>query len=211
MIKTEVIINEINKSNCYIIQDQQNKRCVVIDPGSRDISKVNGFINSEKLDLDYIILTHSHFDHISGVGPLIEKNKALLVSSALCSEKIVDPIKNLSYFSDYGIIVAPKADLLVEDLPEGKIDWNDNSIYCFLSPGHSQCSICIHIGDNLFSGDTILKGIRTKITQPDGDRNELELTVKYIYDFIPWNTKVYPGHGEHFILESQDLSVSLNK
>jgi len=211
MIKTDLIINDIYNSNCYVIQDQKNNKCIVIDPGSRDISNIITLFDSEKLDLDYLILTHSHFDHISGVAPLIEQKKAIIISSALCSEKIVDPVRNLSYFTDLGIIVSPKADMFIEDLPDGKINWNNNEIIFFSSPGHSRCSICIQIENKLFTGDTILRGIKTKITQPDGNRKELELTLKHIYETLPGNTIVYPGHGESFILNSQEISISLNK
>lgn len=211
MIKTDLFVNEINNSNCYIVQDQKNGKCIVIDPGSRDINHILEFLETEKLDLDYVILTHSHFDHISGVDPLVSKRKASIISSGLCSEKIVDPVKNLSYFADFGIIVSPKADLFIEDLTDGRIEWNDKIIYCFCSPGHSRCSICIQIEDKLFTGDTIIKGIKTKITYPDGNREELKKTIMHIYETMPGNTLIYPGHGESFILESQDLSVSLNK
>ncbi len=145
MIKVNRLINDINNSNCYIVQDQLSRKSFVVDPGSRNIGNILEFIGKAKIDLDYIILTHSHFDHISGVGPLVKSLNAKIVSSRLCSEKIQDPIKNLSYFADLGPIVAPQADICIEDIEDHFIRWNDNLISFYHSPGHSRCSICVHL------------------------------------------------------------------
>jgi hydroxyacylglutathione hydrolase len=211
MIELNFFINDINKSNCYVLQDQKNKSCIIIDPGSLDTSQITGFLKKNKLVADYIFLTHSHFDHIAGVSRILKVIPAKIVSSGLCSDKIVDPVKNLSYFADFGLISSPKADIIVEDLNGGRIKWNDKFIYCFLSPGHSRCSICIQIENRLFTGDTIIKGLKTKITHPDGNREELKETLNFIYKTIPGGTQIFPGHGESFILETQDLSVSMYK
>lgn len=211
MIKIDLLINDINNSNCYIVQDQVRGRCIVIDPGSRNADNILEFINKEKLELDYIILTHSHFDHIAGAGSLVEKLKAKIISSALCSDKISDSVRNLSYFADYGIIVAPQADICIEELENNLLEWNDISISFFHSPGHTKCSILVRMGKNLFTGDTLLKGIKSKVTQPDGNREELKKTLRNIYETMPGDILILPGHGESFILETQDLTVSLKK
>ncbi len=209
MIKVDLFINDINNSNCYVVHDQNMGSCIIVDPGSRNIKNILESLKKKKLRIDYIMLTHSHFDHIAGVNNLVGIMPAKIISSKLCSEKIVDPLKNLSYFADFGIISAPKADLFIEDLENGRMEWNDNKIFCFHSPGHTRCSICIHVDNMLFTGDTILKGLKTKITYPDGNREELRTTLRYIYDNIPGDISVFPGHGESFILESQDISISL--
>jgi hydroxyacylglutathione hydrolase len=136
---------------------------------------------------------------------------AKIVSSRLCSEKIVDPVKNLSFFADFGIISSPRADILIEDLTDSTIQWNGKLIYFFHSPGHTRCSICIQIENMLFTGDTIIKGLGTKITYPDGNKGELKETLENIYENMSGELLIYPGHGESFILKTQDLSVSLNK
>jgi glyoxylase-like metal-dependent hydrolase (beta-lactamase superfamily II) len=211
MIKTKQIINDIHKSNCYIVQNQINGKCLVIDPGGRNVDNILQYITQEHLEIEYIILTHSHYDHITGVDSLARDSKAIIISSGLCSEKIQDPVKNLSYFSDFGILKAPKSDIFIEDLPNHSLLWNNNLISFYLSPGHTLCSICIGIGNLLFTGDTILKGIKSIVTPPDGNKQDLKKTLINIYDTVPGETLIMPGHGDSFILKTQDLSVSLKK
>jgi glyoxylase-like metal-dependent hydrolase (beta-lactamase superfamily II) len=211
MIKIDSFINDINNSNCYVIQDQECRKCIAIDPGGRNITSILEFLDHNNLNLDYIILTHSHFDHIAGVGALVSNKKSIIIASELCSSKIVDPIKNLSFFSEIDPIISPKADIFIENMVSGELNWNNNTIKCFLTPGHSLCSICIQIENYLFAGDTLIKGSGTKITQPDGNRQELKHTLMKIYDCMPEDMTVFPGHGESFILGIQDISISLNK
>lgn len=203
-MKIGSIINEINNSNCYIVGNEKTGKCLIIDPASRGQNSIHSFLKKEKFVSDYIILTHSHFDHIAGVEYLISNGKPKIIASSLCSEKIVDPIRNLSFFSDLGPIASPKADILIENLANGEIDWDGIKINFFNTPGHSRCSICIKIENNLFVGDTIIKNSPTKITHPDGNRDELNQSIKFIYETIPNTTLVLPGHGKSFILNTHD-------
>jgi hydroxyacylglutathione hydrolase len=211
MIKVDILINDINNSNCYLVQDQEKGKCIVIDPGSRNADNVLKIIQKERFFLEYIILTHSHFDHIAGTSFLSSKLHPEIISSRLCSDKIQDPIRNLSYFTDFGIIVAPQADICIEDMDNNLLQWNDIPVKFYHSPGHTKCSILVQIEKKLFTGDTLLKGIKSKVTQPDGNREELKKTLRNIYETIPGDTLIFPGHGESFMLETQDLKFSLNK
>lgn len=211
MIKLTLFQNDINNSNCYVIQDQEETTSILIDPGSQNSSKIIQFIKNENLKLEYIILTHGHFDHIAGVSCIVNELGSKIISSELCSEKIVDPIKNLSYFTDFGAIQSPKADIFVENLSEGKMEWHSNTINFFKTPGHSRCSICIQIGKNLFVGDTLIKGLKTMVVLPDGNREELRKSILHIYETMPGDLTIFPGHGESFVLETQESSVALKK
>jgi hydroxyacylglutathione hydrolase len=201
MIIVNTFLNEINQSNCYVVYNHMYKSCLVIDPGSRNSKVVIDFIEENKLSIDYIILTHSHFDHIAGVDSLLNYKKAILISSTLCSEKIVDPVRNLSYFSDFGIIQSTKADLLIEEIPEGRLSWNDITMNFISTPGHSGCSITVRIGDNLFTGDMMIKGKKTRVTYPDGNMEQVKNSLDLIKNTILSSTNIYPGHGESYMLD----------
>lgn len=206
MINIVTLVNEINYSNCYFITDNEAGKCITIDPGRKNVEYILDEVLKNNLSLDYILLTHSHFDHISGVKDLAEKSKAVIVSSRICSQKIIDPVKNLSYFTIHGNINCPPAGILSEELDNGMLDWNNNTINIFNTPGHSDCSICINIGDFLFTGDTLIRNIRTRVTIPGGKRQDVEKSLKMIFNQFPSDTLVYPGHGESFFLGSQKLN-----
>jgi len=61
------------EANCYIVYDKANG--IVIDAGG-DEDKILEFLNKQKIDVKYILLTHGHYDHISGISGLAEKLNA---------------------------------------------------------------------------------------------------------------------------------------
>ena len=59
-----------DKTNCYVIFDEESKEIMVIDPAG-DVDKLEDLIkNVFKGNLKYIYLTHCHGDHICGVTEL---------------------------------------------------------------------------------------------------------------------------------------------
>lgn len=67
-------INEPVTSNCYVLFDKKKgSDCIVVDPGSKDISPLLSFVEGNHLTAKYIILTHEHFDHCTGADAIVEK------------------------------------------------------------------------------------------------------------------------------------------
>lgn len=62
----------VGETNCYIIQDEETKETMVIDPGG-EVNKIIEMLNTLNAKVKYILLTHCHGDHISGVQELREK------------------------------------------------------------------------------------------------------------------------------------------
>lgn len=70
--RLQVDVGEITGTNCYIIQDEETKETMVIDPGG-EVGKIVKMLDTMSAKVKYIILTHCHGDHISGVTELKEK------------------------------------------------------------------------------------------------------------------------------------------
>ena len=100
MLKIERFVNELMTSNCYVVHDEDTKRCLVIDPGSEKSLREIEFIEKNNLTLDYIIITHEHTDHNWGLNALREHFKD---SKLLCSEECSKHVKkaNRAYFLLY--------------------------------------------------------------------------------------------------------------
>ena len=86
-MEIETIVSDLLKSNMYVIKE--NGRCILIDPCITDCKIENA---------DYILLTHEHYDHISGVNYWREKTGAIAIVSKICAEKCADPRKNMSRY-----------------------------------------------------------------------------------------------------------------
>lgn len=202
MLKVERFVNELMTSNCYVVYDEDTKRCIVVDPGSEKSLREIVFITSHKLQLDYIIISHEHTDHNWGVNALREK---FVDSKLVCSEICNNNVKktNRAYFlfyydaSDYRYEIA-SADILICKQEES-IMWGGHDMKFILTPGHSYGSMCIDIDNMLFTGDTIMP-YKPYFNGRDSNEEEWKESVTKINKLYPSSTRVYPGHGDDLTL-----------
>jgi len=198
-------------SNMYLFTEQKN--AFIIDPCISE--GMLGYLEDNHLIVDYIILTHEHYDHISGVNMLKDKFNCQIICSTSCAEEMQFPNRNYSKYFD----------VLMEVLPEGSegisssmiqpyscyadvtfheqmsLEWQGHRIEMITTPGHSKGSICILVDhQDLFSGDSLLRDYPT-ITRLRGGSSKAykEKTMAY-FKSLPRMITVYPGHFEPFKL-----------
>ncbi len=176
--------------NTYIVYN--NGIGFVIDPGNSDEEIIN-FCKSSEIKIDKIILTHCHYDHIEFLEQLREKTKAELICSKNCSENIKNPRINLSIFGLTQEIEAKEAEIILKDGEKIKI--GDMEVMCIYTPGHSNCSACFVVEDNVFSGDTLFLRNCGRWDLPTGNENTLIKSIKEKLYTLDENYNVYPGHG----------------
>lgn len=199
MLKIERFINELMTSNCYVVYDEDTKRCLVIDPASEKSIREIQFIEKKGLALDYIILTHEHTDHTWGVNALLEKYpSAKVICSELCKAAL--PKESKTYFQFYYddpnyVYNVKRVDYTTEEL-NWKLEWNEHNIQFIPAPGHSPGSVCIAIDDIVFGGDTLMPFKPFIKKRNGGSREQFQESVRKIVDTYPEETLVYPGHGD---------------
>ncbi|MDD3168399.1 MAG: MBL fold metallo-hydrolase [Eubacteriales bacterium] len=177
--------------NCYVAADETTKKTFMVDPGGHNVDMVN-FIKNNDLDLEYIILTHGHGDHIGGVPDLRKEfPEAKLVACIYEKELLENADLNMSTMV-YGYPVTFAADQFVtegETLQVGAMELR------FLhTPGHTPGGMCIVTEDVVFSGDTLFE---QSIGRTDFPGSSYEAIVKSIREklfTLPDDTKVLPGH-----------------
>ena len=206
MLKIERFVKELMTSNCYVVYDEDTKRCLVIDPGSEKSLREIDFIEKNNLTLDFIIITHGHTDHNWGVNALREPFKD---SKLLCSEECSKHVKKanrayfLLYYDDpnYRYEIAPADILIKEDI---NMDWNGIQIKFGLTPGHSYGSMCIDVDGMLFTGDSIMP-YKPYFNGRDSNQDDWLLSIKKIKETYSDNAIIYPGHGDMFSLNEYDI------
>lgn len=209
MLKVERFINELMNSNCYVVYDEDTKRCLVIDPASERSIREKEFIEEKGSALDYIILTHEHTDHNWGVNSLREHfPEAKLVCSELCNKYVKKT--NRAYFlfyydnPDYRYEIAP-ADILVKE--DGCIGWNGLQIQLMMTPGHSYGSMCINVDGMLFTGDTIMP-YKPYFNGRDSNEEDWKQSVTKISSLFK-DKIIYPGHGDILNFDQWDKIFNL--
>lgn len=181
-------------SNCYIVQDEGTGKAVIIDAGEFFDELKEHIDRIGKQNIEAILLTHCHFDHVLGAAELKEYTGAPLMIHANEEEWVDAPGKNgLDFFFLGGNHRLAKPDRGLSGTDT--IQVGDLTVEVMHTPGHSPGSSCFIIEDCIFSGDTLFHESYGRTDLPGGNRRQLLHSMKRL-DALNGNCKVYPGHGE---------------
>ncbi len=156
----QIIPTGLYEANCVLLQ-MSDARTLIVDPGA-DVAELIDIIDHAELKPCAILLTHGHFDHISGAEALSEKYKLPIYLSAEDRELAFSRF-NTSQPGYEGIREVPAYRFILSDgctIPE----WPIGKIIS--TPGHSPGSICLYIEEEklLIAGDTLFM---SSIGRPD--------------------------------------------
>ncbi len=185
-------------TNCYIVTDAATRLAALIDPGAVS-ERLDPYLESAGIrSLEYILLTHGHFDHIAGAGYYADKYGAPLCVHRLDAGAVRGGPGNLSeYFDEPCPALEP--DRIWED---GDVfDLGSTRFEVLHTPGHTPGSVC-YISDDrvMFSGDTIFRITYGRTDLDGGDFDTLTRSLTRIAE-LPGEYLILPGHGPETALE----------
>ena len=198
MINLKVFnVTQLATNCCYLI-DESTKKSAVTDPGDRSDELISE-IEKNGSKLEYIFLTHGHFDHIGYAKQLADKFGAKIVTGKSNSKFLADPNYNLSFY--YGEPLEPfNADILLSD--GDVLMLGDSEIKYITTPGHtSGCGIFV-FDNTIISGDALFCESYGRTDLPTGDLSTLTESLKKIKG-IQGDYTIIPGHGEFTTLEHE--------
>lgn len=203
------IENSPINSVCHLLFDELSRRCVIIDPGSEEPSEIDEVIVCHDFHLEYIVLTHEHFDHVWGCNYFINKYKCPIICSPYCAEAIVTPKKNLSVFynPEKAFSIQPISLIIIER--DMDMEWSGHKIGFKLAGGHSSGGILMIANKYIFTGDTLVKDLKTVTKLKNGSRDKLKESISYLRNLQGEGYTIYPGHGENFSLDTYNLDIAL--
>lgn len=177
--------------NCHIVACPQTRKAMVVDPGD-EVPRILEALKQNDLEVEAIVNTHAHFDHIGGNKALCDATQApLYIHSA--DAPLLERAQQQAAAYGMKTTPSPQPDKL---LNEGDVlEVGTLKFTVIHTPGHSPGGICLHGDGNVFVGDTLFAGSIGRTDLPGGD---FDLLIRGIKDKL-WGlsdeTVVYSGHG----------------
>lgn len=171
-------------TNCYILCDEANKVCAIVDPGD-DGAHICKAVAATGCTPVAVFMTHGHFDHWNGLGEVLETYPDLPV-----------------YIHEAEVIDGRGGDLRFPRLNEHNQRYYDEgdtlcvgdlTLTVMVTPGHSPGSVCLVVGDTIFSGDTLFCANCGRCDFPGGDYRKMLSSLARLGRMEGQYT-VYPGH-----------------
>ena len=179
-------------TNCYILEDEGTGKAAVIDPGD-DGAAIADVLKEDRAQVEYILLTHGHYDHTTGVPDLkarfpearvyIHRADANGAGSQLFP--LASQVKDLNYYKEG------------DTLSLGSL-----TIQVMETPGHSPGSVTLRVGDVLFTGDTLFCGSCGRTDLAGGSYEEIMASLKRLGE-LEGDFHVCPGHDRTSTLEQE--------
>lgn len=177
--------------NCYIVIDGGSREAVMIDPGE-EVDLFMRRLETERVDLRAVWLTHGHIDHIMGVAEVVRRADVPVYLHP-ADRQLYDSIEKQAEWLGVSAEAPPPPDF---DLAAGQMvtvgayDFDVREV-----PGHSPGSVAFVTPGLVISGDALFAGSIGRTDLPGGNLQTLLAAIERELLSLPDETVVYSGHG----------------
>jgi glyoxylase-like metal-dependent hydrolase (beta-lactamase superfamily II) len=180
------------QENCFVVREQGSDRGVIIDPGD-EADRLLEAVQALGIQIEAILVTHTHFDHIGAVAPVAGATGA----PVWCPEietRVLANIMDFVPWEGFGPFESYQADHTVKG--GETLELAGLEIEVLFTPGHSPGHVTYAIANQaaVFSGDVLFQGSVGRVDLPGGDWPTLASSIEMLVERFPPETTVYPGH-----------------
>lgn len=162
----------------YLLGDRATRTCAVVDP-AWDLETILKEAERLEVAITHILCTHSHFDHINMVEPLLRRLDV--------------PVHMLDREIEWSGFACEN---LVASRPGDRITLGKHlEITMVHTPGHTPGSVSYSIADGLVTGDTLFINGCGRCDFVGGDPETMFYTLRDLVEKLAPHTTMYPGHN----------------
>lgn len=178
------------QENCFVVRRPEAKAALVVDPGD-EAPRLLAAIAELGLDVEAILLTHTHFDHVGAVAPLARATGA----PVYCPELEVPVLQDIMAFVPWPGF-GPFESWDPEETVRGgeTLELAGIRLEVLFTPGHSPGHVTYATSGALFSGDVLFQGSVGRTDLPGGDTPTLLSSITGLLERFGDETQVHPGH-----------------
>ncbi|HUL33606.1 MAG TPA: MBL fold metallo-hydrolase [Candidatus Eisenbacteria bacterium] len=187
--------------NCLIIGDPRSREAIVVDPGD-EVERILSMLGRYKLQVQAIISTHAHIDHVGGLAKLHQYTGAPVMMHG----EDLPLYHGMEEQADFLGVPAPELTEVDQLLKEGDLlPWGRFQANVIHTPGHTPGSVSLYLPKDcgkvklsqpqLFAGDTLFAGSIGRVDLWGGSMAQIMESLKDKLMQLPEDTLVHPGHG----------------
>lgn len=178
-------------TNCYLVADEKNKVCAIVDPGDADPAILKA-VEEAGWTVEYILLTHAHYDHTMGVPALRQALPGVPVLVHPADAEMPLPFFRIKEMGELTFIEDG------QHIPLGDVD-----LQVITTPGHTAGSVTyLAGGSTLITGDTLFQGSMGRTDLPGGSYEAIMASLRRLAQ-LPGDYRVLPGHMGESTLEAE--------
>jgi hydroxyacylglutathione hydrolase len=178
--------------NCFLLRQAGSDKLLIVDPGE-EADRILAAVAATGAEVEAILITHCHFDHIGAVTPVAAATGAPVYCPEIELAVLADIMSYVPY-PGFGPFESYDAD---ETVAGGEtLELAGMEIDVVFTPGHSpgHVTYAVRGEDALFSGDVLFQGSVGRVDLPGGDGPTLIASIGNLLDTFPDEAVVYPGH-----------------
>lgn len=199
--RIQVNTNLGEPTNCYVIQDEETKETIVIDPGGEP-QKILQMLDVLEAKIKYIFLTHCHGDHIGAINEIKKAKGGKILIHRFDAKGLEDDSISLTTY-----IGMPKieleADSRIDD--DDLIHIGNLELKVIHTPGHTKGGVSLYCEKEklVFTGDTLFRGTWGRTDLPTSSLEDIMESITKKLLVLPDDTIVYPGHGKSTMIKEE--------
>ena len=155
----------------YLVVDETSRSALAIDPRLDQVDEILEALTARGVRLTHVLDTHTHADHLSGVGRLAQRTGATVLAHA--ASKLKRPARRVTGGTTFEV--------------------GTKTVTVIDAPGHTPDSLGILVDGHLFTGDALFAGGAGRTDFMGGSASALFDTLR-IFEALPDDTVVHPGH-----------------
>jgi hydroxyacylglutathione hydrolase len=200
-LEVSIFADDLFGENCFLIRRRDTNAVLIVDPGLQ-VDRVTRQLRADRLEVDRILLTHGHIDHIAGVSSLHTETGAPVAMHP-------DDLAIIDWDQFAQLPFAPSGfvpfSVDTELAHQMTIPFQDISVQVLHTPGHTEGSVCFLLGLDCFAGDTLFQRGIGRTDLPGGDMRKIVFSIRNVLYALPPRTIVYPGHGPRTTIEEEKM------
>jgi hydroxyacylglutathione hydrolase len=194
--------------NGFVISCGKTRDAVIIDPGD-EVAGLLDYAKRHTLAIRYILLTHAHVDHITGVAAA---KRALGVDVYLHRDDLFLYNAAVQQGAMFGVPVEAPPPVDQFYTPGQVLTFGEVEVRPHHTPGHCPGGVCLQVtvrgdqGQDLIVGDTLFAGSIGRTDLPGGDYDTLIASIRTVLFAFGDDARVHPGHGPSTTIGAERLT-----